>query len=254
MVGFTPSLLLHVLRGNWAHFWCPKIVRSVRSLCPPRRFIYFARALPRRWHHHPQMSQALTSTVFYPCALMFLCPAKVGPNMASVVPPRWPGTPLQVPWGCAPRLVTQRHFLVEGAGPALAPPADRALCRAFSAHGCFIRCTAACSQPGRGEIALQRPPLASAGAAGRTVSPRKSPASTVAASPAILAPARPPTLQDQTPPRSSGPPVHLDTDSPSRGSLRVGCFQGLIVGPSGAAFSSMRHLGCLATPPLFTTT
>ncbi|KAJ1142755.1 hypothetical protein NDU88_009068 [Pleurodeles waltl] len=47
MVGFTPSLLLHVLRGNWAHFWCPKIVCSARSLCPPRRFTYFAGALPQ---------------------------------------------------------------------------------------------------------------------------------------------------------------------------------------------------------------
>ncbi|KAJ1217584.1 hypothetical protein NDU88_005178 [Pleurodeles waltl] len=88
------------------------------------------------------MSQALTSTVFYHCALMFLCPTKVGPNIASVVPPRWPGTPLQVPWGCAPHLVLQRHFLVVGAGPALTPPSDRALRCAFSAHGHFIRCTA----------------------------------------------------------------------------------------------------------------
>ncbi|KAJ1213680.1 hypothetical protein NDU88_001312 [Pleurodeles waltl] len=60
---------------------------------------------------------------------------------------------------------------------------------------------------------------------------------------------RPPTLRDQTPPRSSGPLVPPGTDSTSRWSPKVGYFQGLIVGPSGATFSSVRHLGCLATPP-----
>ncbi|KAJ1151507.1 hypothetical protein NDU88_004287 [Pleurodeles waltl] len=101
-------------------------------------------------------------------------------------------------------LMPRCYFLVMGAGPAPSLPADRALRRPLSAHGRFIRCTAACSLPSRGEIALQRPPLASARAA-RIASPRKSPASTTAASPAVPAPARPNTLRDRNPPRSSGP-------------------------------------------------
>ncbi|KAJ1108478.1 hypothetical protein NDU88_005854 [Pleurodeles waltl] len=86
--------------------------------------------------------------------------------------------PLQVPWGRALCLVphSRCYFLVMGAGPAPSLPADRALRCTLSAHRHFIRCTAACSLPSRGKIALQRPPLASAGAAGRIASPRKSPA------------------------------------------------------------------------------
>ncbi|KAJ1126671.1 hypothetical protein NDU88_005077 [Pleurodeles waltl] len=132
-----------------------------------------------------------------------------------------------------------------GAGPAPLPPADRAP----STHGRFIQCTASCSLPNRDEFALQCAPLASAGATGRTMSLLKSPVSTTAASPAALAPAGAPTLWDQTLLRSSGPLEPPGTDSTSRWSPRVGHFQGLIVGPSGATFSSVRHLGCLATPP-----
>ncbi|KAJ1216081.1 hypothetical protein NDU88_003687 [Pleurodeles waltl] len=121
-----------------------------------------------------------------------------------------------------------------GAGPAPSPPADHALRRSLSTHRRFIRCTAAWSLPSRGEMALQRPPLASAGAAGRIASPRESPASTTAASPAVPAPARPPTLRDRSPPRSSGPQAPPGTDSPGRWSPKVGCFQGLIVGPCRA--------------------
>ncbi|KAJ1136835.1 hypothetical protein NDU88_003249 [Pleurodeles waltl] len=133
-----------------------------------------------------------------------------------------------------------------GAGPAPLPPADRAP----SAHRRFIQCTAACSLPSWDESALQCAPLASAGAAGRTASLRESPVSTTAASPVALAPAGAPTLRDLTPSRSSGPLAPPGTDSTSRWSPRVGYFQGLIVGPSGAMFSSVRHLGCLATPPV----
>ncbi|KAJ1098822.1 hypothetical protein NDU88_003929 [Pleurodeles waltl] len=53
-------------------------------------------------------------------------------------------------------LVPQRCFLVVGAGPALTPPADRALRRAISAYGRFVRCTVAYFLPGRGETAFQR--------------------------------------------------------------------------------------------------
>ncbi|KAJ1109991.1 hypothetical protein NDU88_007347 [Pleurodeles waltl] len=54
-------------------------------------------------------------------------------------------------------LVLQCYFLVVGGGSAPTSPADRTLHRAPSAHGRFIRCTAACYPPGRGETALQRP-------------------------------------------------------------------------------------------------
>ncbi|KAJ1200916.1 hypothetical protein NDU88_004737 [Pleurodeles waltl] len=98
-----------------------------------------------------------------------------------------------------------------GVGPALSPPADRAL----SAHSCFIQCIAACSLLSRDESALQCAPLASAEAVGGTASLRESPVSVTAASPAAPAPAGAVTLRDQTPPCSSGPlvpPVWAITD------------------------------------------
>ncbi|KAJ1207179.1 hypothetical protein NDU88_002571 [Pleurodeles waltl] len=51
-------------------------------------------------------------------------------------------------------LVPQRYFLVVGAGPAPTPPVNRALRRALSARGHFVRCTVAYFLPGRGETAL----------------------------------------------------------------------------------------------------
>ncbi|KAJ1142001.1 hypothetical protein NDU88_008329 [Pleurodeles waltl] len=54
-------------------------------------------------------------------------------------------------------LVPQCYFLVVGAGTALTLPAGRALRRALSTHRRFVRCTVACSLPGRGETAHQRP-------------------------------------------------------------------------------------------------
>ncbi|KAJ1171583.1 hypothetical protein NDU88_003444 [Pleurodeles waltl] len=132
--------------------------------------------------------------------------------------------PLQVPWGRAPCLVPHSPVLlpcygcraraVTAGGPRtpLRPQRTRVLypmhCSMFFAM--------------LGEIALQRPPLASAGAADRVASPCESLASTTGASPTVPAPARPPRLWDRTPPRSSGPQTPLGTDSPGRWSLKVG--------------------------------
>ncbi|KAJ1109712.1 hypothetical protein NDU88_007072 [Pleurodeles waltl] len=131
-----------------------------------------------------------------------------------------------------------------GAGHAPLPPHYRVP----SAHGRFIQCTAACSLLSRDESALQCAPLASARAAGETASLRESPVSARAASLAAPVPAGAPTLWDQTPPHPSGPMAPPGTDSTSRWSPRLGYFQGLIVGPSGATFSSVGRLGCLVTP------
>ncbi|KAJ1128661.1 hypothetical protein NDU88_007036 [Pleurodeles waltl] len=109
-----------------------------------------------------------------------------------------------------------------GAGPAPSPPADCAP----SAHGRFIHCTAACSLLSWDESALQCAPLASAEAARGTMSLRESPVSVTATSPVAPVPVGAPTLRDQTPPCSSGPLVPPGTDSTSRWSPRVGCFQG----------------------------
>ncbi|KAJ1174774.1 hypothetical protein NDU88_000065 [Pleurodeles waltl] len=141
-------------------------------------------------------------------------------------------------------LTPRCYFLVMGAGPAPSPLADRAP----SAHGRFIQCTAACSLLSRDESALQCAPLASAETAGRPASLRESPVSVMAASPVAPVPVGDPMLRDQTPPCSSAPLVPPGTDSTSRWSPTEGYFQGLIVGPSGATFSSMCHLGCLAKP------
>ncbi|KAJ1089746.1 hypothetical protein NDU88_002891 [Pleurodeles waltl] len=144
--------------------------------------------------------------------------------------PVWGGTPFNVLHKSTGGLlhtsflIPRCYFLVMGAGPVPLPPVDRAP----SAHGRFIQRTAAWS--------LLSPPFnvllwhARSRRWDRVTS----------ASPV---PAGAPTLRDQTTPRSSGPLAPPGTDSTSRWSPRVGYFQGLIVGPSGATFSSVRHLG-----------
>ncbi|KAJ1152514.1 hypothetical protein NDU88_005289 [Pleurodeles waltl] len=78
-------------------------MRSVRSLCPPRCFTYFARALPRR--QSPASPSTSVPGSHQHCVLS-LCldvpvSCKGGTQYGFCGAASGPGTPRQVPWGCA---------------------------------------------------------------------------------------------------------------------------------------------------------
>ncbi|KAJ1099113.1 hypothetical protein NDU88_004217 [Pleurodeles waltl] len=134
--------------GSWAHSWCLKFVRSVRSLCPPKCFTYFRSSFPSvpslLWAHtssHPRAFYPVHCSVFSARPrppFSVLCKSLEGALRASF-------------------LVPQCYFLIVDVGPASTPPVDRALFCVLSARGRFIRCTAACSPPSRREAPLPRP-------------------------------------------------------------------------------------------------